>query len=182
MKKINEIQNIMQDIEYGYLNNKKQIIIEIDDNFDEEYRLQTPEDTFKYQIGVCWDQVELERKLFKGYDFKTYFILFNNDFWGPTHTFLVYKKNNYYYWFENSWFDYRGIHKYNNLNELLFDIASKHIKHHQLNNINFKNINIYKYLKPKYNIKASEYIDYCQKGKLIKIKDIRNMEDINEKI
>ncbi|MDD4706157.1 MAG: hypothetical protein PHS24_02965 [Bacilli bacterium] len=179
MKKINEIQDIMHDIQYGYLNLNNEPIQEVDSKFDEEYRLQTPKETLKYKVGVCWDQVELERVLFKGYDFKTYFILYNSNFWGPTHTFLVYEDHNNYYWFENSWFNYRGIHKYKTLNELFYDIASKHLKFHELKNLGINDINIYEYSKPKYNIRPDEYLNHCQKGKLIKINE---KENINEKI
>ena len=158
---------------------KNKIIKKINSQFDEEYRLQTSEETLQYKIGICWDHVELERELFKGYDFKTYFISYNKDFWIKTHTFLVYRENNSYYWFENSWYYYQGVHKYNSLNELLVDISKKHLKYHKINGKTINDVKIYEYLKPPNKISADQFIKYCQKQRLIEIKE---QENINEKV
>ena len=46
---------------------------DVDDKFSEFYKLQSPDEVLKNKIGVCWDQVELERYWFKkhGYEIKT---------------------------------------------------------------------------------------------------------------
>ena len=70
-------------------------------------------------------------------------------------------KNNKYYWFEHSWEQFKGIHEYNSLNNLLNDVKEKFIKF-QLNK-NDKNLIILKeYKKPKYHISSQEFINHCK--------------------
>lgn len=100
-----------KNIEYGYVGKENNHVyssgdVNFDHDFNTEYFLQTPEQLLSSKHGVCWDQIELERFWFskKLIDFKTYFLVFakqaaNNL---PTHTFLVYKNNDKFYWFENS--------------------------------------------------------------------------------
>ena len=80
---------------------------------DENYIIKKPQLIIQNKKGICYDQVELERDFFKKwhYQFKTYFIyeklpLIDNQ----THTFLIFKEKNKYYWFENSWEAYKEIH------------------------------------------------------------------------
>ena len=58
---------------------------------------------------------------------KTYFIYADNHDTLPSHTFLVFYKNNKVYWFEHSWYDMKGIHEYNNIKALLNDVKNKFI-------------------------------------------------------
>lgn len=87
--------------------------IEYDDFGDEDdYIVQTPEGLLASMKGVCYDQVELERKVLSDYEPSTYFSyrgLPIED--NPTHTFLVYKEDGGYYWFENSWAVQRVIRR-----------------------------------------------------------------------
>lgn len=69
-KKVNHIMRIMESIEYGYRDKKGNNILLTDPNrwskeFDQFYELLAPEELLKTKCGVCWDQVELERKLFQ---------------------------------------------------------------------------------------------------------------------
>ena len=70
-KIINKIMSIMDNIEYGFKdefgNNIKDTNPQKRENdfFNTVYYLQTPEELLKSKCGVCWDQVELERKLFQ---------------------------------------------------------------------------------------------------------------------
>ena len=91
-----EIMELMKDIEYGWVdkhNNKHSVVNE---KYAKNYILQSPNEIIKNKIGVCWDQVELERYFFKGNDWnvKTYFIVHDDGDKCPTHTFLTYEKNN----------------------------------------------------------------------------------------
>lgn len=172
--KIKKIQNIMSEIKYGFLDKNNKNIIETDiekwDNeFNEFYYLQSPQELLKTKCGVCWDQVELERYLFKQekINIKTYFICtYDNDNL-PSHTFLMYKEKDKYIWFENSWQEYRGIHKYENKKQLLLDIKNKFIKSH--NTSKDAPTIIYEYKKPKYHITCQEMYDYCETQKIIKL-------------
>lgn len=77
---------------------------------DEKYIIKTPDQLLKSKIGICYDIVELERYYFNKlrFEFKTFFTHGNHD--DPTHTFLIFKDDKSYYWFESSWESYRGIH------------------------------------------------------------------------
>ena len=140
----NDIMNIMNDIKYGYLDINGNIHYVIDKDFESSYKLQSPGETLNNKVGVCWDQVELERYLFdkKNIKFNTYFIVYYSDNICPTHTFLIYKIDNDYYWFEHSWEKYRGIRKYSAENSALNDIKEKFIND-ELNN-NYDELEIHK--------------------------------------
>ena len=79
-KVINKIMSIMDNIEYGFKDELGNNIKDTNpqkwekDFFNTIYYLQTPEELLKSKCGVCWDQVELERKLFQenNIKFKTY--------------------------------------------------------------------------------------------------------------
>ena len=121
-----EIMNIMEKIKYGWLDKNNKVHHEVDNNFSDSYVLQSPTQVLENKIGVCWDQVELERYLFKetSLEITTYFIVHYDNNKCPTHTFLVYNKDNKVYWFEHSWNKYKGIHEYNNLIELIIEDPS----------------------------------------------------------
>ena len=71
---LNEVLLKMKDIEYGYLYQGEDI--SETENLSKYYTLNSPEKTIKDKMGVCWDQVELERKYFNELNVKTksYFI------------------------------------------------------------------------------------------------------------
>ena len=168
---IQEIIDKMKIIKYGWKDKYGSIHQNIDETFSENYILETPEEVLKNKVGVCWDQVELERKLFKknNLNFNTYFIVYYGDKISPTHTFLIYKIKNYYYWFEHSWERFRGVHKYKNEKEALIDITNKFIKY-ELNNNKNDNLCLYKYEKPKYGINCHEFYKHCEQGEKITYK------------
>lgn len=164
-----EVMELMKDIEYGWIdkNNNKHNIV--DESYSNNYILQNPKEIIKNKIGVCWDQVELERYYFKGNDWnvKTFFLVHYDGGNCPTHTFLTYEKNNKYYWFEHSWERFRGIHEYKNLKELLLDIRDKFIKYDLDNKYEKDNLVLHEYKKPKYHISTQEFYNHCDYGKYI---------------
>ncbi len=169
-----EILNIMQDIEYGWVDKNNIKHIEVDNTFSDNYKLQSPQEIIKNKVGVCWDQVELERYYFKGNDWniKTYFLVHYDGNKCPTHTFLTYEKNNKYYWFEHSWERFSGIYEYLNLKEMLLDIKNKFIKYELNNNYVEENLVIHEYKKPKFNISVQEFYNHCDNGKFIDFNEI----------
>ena len=169
---MNNVMNELNKIEYGWLDKNNEIHKEINKDFSDNYILQSPKEAIKNKIGVCWDQVELERYLFEkqNINYNTYFIVHYDNDKCPTHTFLIYEENNKYYWFEHSWNQFKGIHEYKRELEALKDIKEKFVKY-ELNNI-YKPMNlcIYKYDKPKYGITCLEFYKHCEKGENIIIK------------
>lgn len=161
---VEEVKNLMNDIEYGSIDRVTKLI-EYNGGM-KNYMLMSPKEVLKYKVGVCWDQVELERFYFNKMDlkFSTYYMCYYDNVMNPTHTFLVYESNNKFYWFENSFFVYRGIHEYQSLEELINDVKSKFQEFYNFKDYLEENLVVYEYGKPKYGISLGEFIDFCENG------------------
>lgn len=170
-KNVDRIINVLNQIEYGWVDKNGNIYNEVNDLFSDNYVLESPDEVLKNKVGVCFDQVELERKLFadENINFSTYFIVHYNDDNLPSHTFLIYKDNNKYYWFENSWIRYKGIHEYSSVNDALIDIKEKFVESEIDTDYNPYNLCIYKYNKPKYGISSLQFYNHCESGENIKL-------------
>ena len=168
-----EIMKLMNNINYGWMDKKGIKHINDFETFSDEYILQSPEEIIKNQVGVCWDQVELERYYFNNNSsVKTFFIVHYDNDKCPSHTFLTFVKNNMYYWFEHSWEKYRGIHEYSSLKDLLFDVRNKFIKTELNGEYVDNNLVIHEYNKPKYYISVLEFYKHCDDGKFIDLNNI----------
>lgn len=165
----NGIMNELDFIDYGWVDKNNNIHKIVDETFSSNYKLQSPKEVLQNKVGVCWDQVELERYLFAKtkLEYKTYFIVHYDNDKCPTHTFLTYEKNNKVYWFEHSWSKYKGIHKYNSMNELIKDVKHKFISTELNSSYDEMNLVIYEYTKPKYGIGVSEFYKHCETGKQV---------------
>lgn len=161
---------LMKNIEYGFVDKERNKYKVVDDKYQNNYILQSPNEVIKNKIGLCLDQVELERYYFKSSDLniKTYFIVYDDNMY-KAHTFLTFEKNNKYYWFEHSWEKFMGIHEYISLKELLLDVKLKFIRYELDNNYNKKKLMLCEYKKPKYHVSFKEFYNHCSSGKLIDI-------------
>lgn len=178
----------MDSIQYGWIDHKGNIQgtgIEDDErDFYKYYRLQSPKKLAQSRVGVCWDQTELERRWFKkNWDqnrFINVYIEIDDKKGNPTHTFLVFKDDDNYYWFEHSWGIYKGIHKYDTLKDLLYDVVTKHQKFN--NDIRSGVIVTFsKYdNKPTYGSTCQEFMDWARGCKSIDMADIQDDEIFNE--
>lgn len=171
-----QIMDIINGIEYGFKDeNGDNLIItnpkKYDDEFEEFYYLMTPDELLEKKCGVCWDQVELERKLFgeNGIPVKTYFICTYAKDAVPSHTFLTYEANGSVYWFEHSWGEYRGIHEYSSIKELLLDVKYKFFNSHEVEGYAYTLV--YEYQTPPFHITCDEYYKYVETQKLIKLNE-----------
>lgn len=166
---VQEIMEQMNNIKYGWKDKYENIHYNVDETFSSNYVLETPDEVVKNKVGVCWDQVELERILFEEINikFNTYFIVHYDNDKCPTHTFLIYKDNNSYYWFEHSWEMFRGIHAYKTEKAALKDIKNKFISYELNGNYNDNNLCLYKYKKPKYGIDCLNFYKHCEQGENI---------------
>lgn len=170
MEEINEVLLKMKDISYGYFYEGKDI--SESEDLPKYYTLNTPEKTIKDKMGVCWDQVELERKYFDSINVKTksYFICNYDGSFFPTHTFLVVFQNNKYYYFENSWLPYKGVEEFNSLSDLLKEIVLRFNKMCiEKYDLKEENTVIYEYDVPKFNICGKDFFAHCEKGIKINI-------------
>ena len=169
MNKILKIMDILNEIEYGFKDKNGNNLINSkrwDKDFYNFYYLLSPEELLYSKCGVCWDQVELERKLFNdaNIDCDTYFIYIDDNNNLPSHTFLTFLLNNKYYWFEHSWYDMKGIHEYSDLKMLLNDVKTKFIdsRKNEINPDLKYDIFIYKYNQPKYHISCDDFYKYIK--------------------
>jgi len=170
-----ELLKYMESINYGYLTKSGKIYRENDSNFNDDwfnnYILSSSSDIEKNKIGNCWDQVEFEREWFSknNYEVKTFFEIvdlpYNNNY--PTHSFLCYKENDKWNWFEHADYLNRGIHEFSSLEELLKYQYLKYIdtlKKYNINDLELNEIKIYEFIKPNKHITAKEYLEFVQKG------------------
>ena len=174
ISKINEIMDVLNTIEYGYKDENDNNIINNPEKWNNEfhifYKLLTPDELLQTRCGVCWDQVELERKLFNDNNIKckTFFIYILDEDRLPSHTFLTFKNKGKNYWFEHSWNAYKGIYEYETEFDLLNDIKDLFLKEHFPINKNSK-LFIYEYNTPSSHISCDEFYKYIETQKLINI-------------
>lgn len=166
-------------IHYGYIGKQGKKYINQDEEYENDWFekciVQSGDGILLTKCGTCWDQVELERKWFKGhkFEFVTIFAWFEknepNNY--PTHTFLAFQGDNKWYWFENSFVKCRGIHKFDTLEQLVKTVNKNQLKYaiksgvaKEQDKVLIKN---YIYEKPKPNLGVSEYLKYVTSGKKI---------------
>ena len=173
-----KLLDFMSNIRYGYLGKNGRIYHQDDPDFNsswyENYVLETKDDLLKNLNGNCWDQVEFEREWFleNGYEIKTIYEMVNLDYENiyPTHSFLIYKEKDNWYWFENADYNNRGIHKFNTLEELLEYQYNKYVEFLKTFNITdqeLEKIIITEFEKPKEHISAEEYLNHVVGSKQI---------------
>ena len=162
-----KILEYMQDIEYGYMTNKKKLKRTFE-TMDEDYFLQSPKEVQKNKLGVCFDQVELERYLLKNACGKvdSWAIIYKSDNEVVSHTFLTYQKDNKNYWIENAWEKYKGKFVYQSLKDLITDVKNKFIKDQIKTEVDINYLKIYNYKKPKRGMSVTEFFKHIQSGEL----------------
>ena len=116
IKNIKTPQDILtfmtENIEYGWLDYKKEKHIKTMKNFRKEYRTQSLQETLKYKIGCCIDQVYL-----------MHFLLDEEHM----HCFILYYKNNKVYQIEHPNFEKIGIYEFNSEKEAIDTIVTYYI-------------------------------------------------------
>lgn len=174
-KNLEKIMDKMNEIDYGFILKNDNIYPENDNewsnDFSKKYYLQSPEELINSKLGVCWDQVELERYYFdqEKIKYESYFIVEYDGVEYPTHTFMIVMLEDKYYWFEHSWEPHRGIKEYDTLDSALLDIKERFIKMLINRNISTNEIVIYKYEKPKFGINSNDFFKHCENGIKINI-------------
>ena len=156
----NEIMNLMENIEYGWLDIYGNRHLKLDPSIKKDCYLQSPKELIKSKLGLCIDQVELQRYYFK-YPTKSYIIVYKDNDYERMHTFLTFEKNDKFYWFEHAWTDLKGIYEYNSLDELFEDVKDKYEEFELKFKCKRDKLNIYEYSKPKYNLSPTEFIKHC---------------------
>lgn len=167
-EEIQEFLNKMKDIEYGWIDKDghKYINHIVKNKFLTDYYLQKPSEVWKNHIGICWDQVEVEREFFtkNNIPFKSILIFYDDGLKFPNHTFVIFKLDNEYGWIENTYKNVKDeIRYYNSLKEALDDVRNEFIRESDLQIIGDK-LYYFAYDKPKYGIGYEEFAKHCQMG------------------
>lgn len=142
--------------------------------FFKQYRLQSPIQLSRSCVGVCWDQTELERSWFKqhGYPNTVVYVEIDDGNNCPSHSFLIYKdpgENSTVYWFEHSWGQYRGIHKYPDLKSCMNDAIGKCITSFDTTGKKIiRNMNI----PPRYGCSCDEFMNHAHGSDIIDMGDL----------
>lgn len=165
------IQYMSENIYYGFVGKngkvyKEQGTEEWNNDWHSECIVQDGESLIEKHYGTCWDQVELERKWFTdhGYRHKTIFMWFevDRDNHFPTHTFLIYYKDDNWYWFEHSFELHKGIHSFNREEDLIECVKDKLLEYAMKTRVATPQdkdcIKYYEYTKPEPNLGVDDYI------------------------
>ncbi|MBQ4031944.1 MAG: GNAT family N-acetyltransferase [Bacilli bacterium] len=164
------IKDKLEGIRLGYRDKEDNKYSGFDNDFKETFYLQSPKQLLESKIGTCFDQVELERELISRLDVdcRTYFISYPDDDYDMSHVFLIYKDSQKYYWVENAWKKYKGLHIYDSKEDLFDDVLSKFIK--TIPDGDFKKVKLYLYERPRYGISYTKFVSNCMSNRSIKIK------------
>lgn len=128
-----ELMEWMDCIQYGWFDKSKNINGTGENDSTEklcnEYKLQSPLQLLRSKVGLCWDQVELERLWFDKHNIPHAVIFVEADDGEdkPTHTFLIFKEpgeSGEVYWFDHAWREI-GIKKYKDLSSCLKEAVKK---------------------------------------------------------
>lgn len=157
LKEINnpyELLRFMSDIQYKWMDKNGILHSQLLPEMYSNYSMMSPSDVVKTMCGICVDQCELERFWFSNnnYEFRILKIEIIRGDCSPGHIFLMYKDNGKYYWFENAWYDERGIHEYDDYEQLMSDVKEKFIKQNQIDENELVNLNITDWPKYPYHI------------------------------
>lgn len=169
-----ELLNFMrQNIRYGFVDKGGHIYKDVEEEdaekaWETECIVQDADELIKTGYGTCWDQVELERKWFEEnhYLYKTIFIWFELERDGglPTHTFLLYKEDKKWFWFEYAFFLYQGIHEFDSKEEAIEYVKEKQLEYamnsYVIPNEYKKYLKDCEYGKPNKNLDVTSYLEF----------------------
>ena len=165
---MHEIYEKNKNIEYGWKDKNGIIHSHINEGFVKNFNFQTTDELLKSEAGNCWETVELTRKelLENNIPCKAYFFVIPlNNFY--CHSIAVAQIESKYYWVENSFKDMRGIHEFNSLEEIIFNVLNNFHKIVGNTNYNIKQMKIYEYEPPKTHISCIPFYFHCFRQKNI---------------
>ena len=150
IKSPQELLVFMDDIRYGWLTcgnevilgkrggvwayEKNDKIVESENSMWLNQKIMSARGIVKYKLGICVDQVELERDFFESnnYKYEIYDIAYRTENSRSGHAFLVFKDSDGWSYFEHSSSNNRGINKFKNKTTCLKYAVDCFMKNHQL--------------------------------------------------
>ena len=124
---LNFMDSLIKDIEFGMFDENGEEIVNPED-FYENTRIQSPEDTIRHKKGNSVDQTNLIYWLLKDNGLKPqiYYVEYTNkDKISPSHMFVLFDYNGNTMWYENILNKAKGIHEYKNQVECFNDIKKR---------------------------------------------------------
>lgn len=164
MNKVKKFNKELSKIKYGWYDKDGRLHESLKTgNFAKNYRMQYIDEVKRHKSSICWDLCEVEREFFKktSYPFMTVFAVLKKYKRKPCHTFLVFKNNDKYYWFEASWNKMKGIREYNSLEKLFDDIRDNFDEFTKSKDYDKNEIEFYKYKKPREKIGCNGFYIHC---------------------
>ena len=163
------IKDKLTDIKLGYIDKQGNVYGGFRYDFKDNFYLQSPKQLMESKIGSCFDQVELERELVNkaGGESRSYFIFYPDEEYDMSHSILVYKDGRNYYWLENAWVRYKGLHIYDSKEELFKDVIEKFVSTIPKGELN--KVKLYMYDKPRYGINYIKLLQQCINSRSIRI-------------
>ena len=129
---LNNTMELLEGINYGYVDQDGNKIINSMENINKTYRVSSPTEVLENKLGSCFDKVELERTIFSEYyDVQSYALVR----FPMVHSFIVLNDGKQYIYFEQSSPKMRGIYKFNSLEELLSYVLNKYISVNNIKNV-----------------------------------------------
>lgn len=108
---------------YGYIDINGEKHLDTLNGVNNNYKINPTDVTKRENIGTCLDQLKLEKEFFdkKGIETKVFYVKYKNTSMNNTkdhiHTILAYKDNDSWCSFEHSFYNQRGIHKFDNVED-----------------------------------------------------------------
>lgn len=114
LQDIVDFNQTTNNMEYILPNNGR-IISEISESdYYNYYKLLSPSDFEKYNGGVCWDYVLYQAnyfdKHFPDVKYRTFYFCSEK---GNSHTFLIFRMDRHFFWYESSWKAQVGLYGFN---------------------------------------------------------------------
>ena len=155
---IEVLNDIMDTIDYGFVDKNNKIT-----SNDNAVYIQSPENCLANQVGMCFDQVHIQKPILSLIGPTTNYYIDYTDEDGDviSHAFSVLEYKDNYYWYEHSWYNERGLHKYDSLTDLINSVIKKHCppKYRK-----YCNVCVFP---EKYDTSVNELFNYLQGNKLI---------------
>lgn len=128
-----------------------------------DYKTKSLDSILKSGVGNCIDQAKIQQAFFnnKGIENKIYCFLYQDMYSDKikVHSITLYKENDKWYHFEHAFYNYRGIHEFDNIDELIYSFKEKCLSNAKV--ISVKEIN-----EIPSNITLLEFINYSKKSNI----------------
>lgn len=110
-----------QNLTYGWLDNDGNCHYSLNAEMGRTFQIQAPTDLIKSKLGVCADQVELERSFLeeRGYRCFSYLIHLHRSEKLRAHFYLIFQDQDQWIWIENAYQKQEGYHIYKSKDEAI---------------------------------------------------------------